>query len=145
MHALETLESLRIASTLVERTDAGADAVQIAAATIALWREIDRVLAPILGRNGVATLYKRSLHLTCHFHPWLRGTHEGVLKTIELAALQSALAKQAPADAAAASADLLRTFHELLTSLIGPLLTEQLLGAVWATSSSGAPAQDTSP
>ena len=40
---------------------------------------------------------------------------------------------------------LLQTFYELLASLVGPSLTERLLRSVWAHSSSGPPAQDTSP
>ena len=39
----------------------------------------------------------------------------------------------------------LQTFHELLATLVGPSLTERLLRSVWADSSSGPPAQDTSP
>lgn len=110
-------------------------------------RAIDVALSPIIGQRGVAMLYKRSLYLVIPAHPWLAGTHEGGHATIDLAALESVFAQQSNHHAAAAGGAFLQTFHELLSSLIGPSLTERLLRPVWApfSSSSGAPAQDPSP
>lgn len=111
---------------------------------VATWQEIDLALRPILGQRGVASLYKRSVHLVAPAHPWLAGLLEGEGADMDLAALNASISKQGSADAAAAGDVLLHTFQTLLVSLIGPALTRQLLRPVWANSSSGAPAQETS-
>lgn len=64
---------------------------------------------------------------------------------MNLAALQPLIAEQPHADAFAAAALLLRTFHELLTTLIGPSLTERLLRSVATSLPSRPSAQDISP
>ena len=69
---------------------------------------------------------------------------EGIPTAIDLATLKSVLAQQSSADAAGDGA-LLQTFYDLLASLVGPSLTERMLRSIWKTSTSGAPAQDTSP
>lgn len=141
----EDREGRRIAAALAQRAGEGADAARIAEAVCATWQAIDAALAPILGSRGVAALYKRSLYLTGAAHPWLAGLHDSVQDTIELSALRPVLAQQTVADAAAGGNALLQALNQLLASLIGPSLTERLLCSVWADSSSGAPAQDTSP
>jgi hypothetical protein len=138
-------ESSRLAAPLAHRVAKDADAARIAEAIASTWQEIDAALTPIIGQRGVAALYKRSLYLTAATHPWLGATHQSVQPTLDLAALRSVFAQQTSADAAAGGSALLQTFHELLASLVGPSLTERLLRSVWADSSSGSPAQDTSP
>lgn len=141
---MEDLESRRIALTLERRIGDGADAAYVAETIVLLWREIDAALRPILGQRGVAALYKRSLHLCCADRPWLAGLQQGLPTAMDLDALQSAFARQDSAIAAAAGGDLLQTFQDLLTSLVGPSLAERLLQSVWTSPSSGAPAQDIS-
>ncbi|MEO8298963.1 MAG: hypothetical protein ABI574_14265, partial [Burkholderiales bacterium] len=141
----QSLDHPRIAPPLGHRIDGQADAAQIAAATTAIWQEIDAALTPILGRRGVAALYQRSLSLGTARHPWLTGQPVGSAATLDLGALKLDLAQQTSADAAAGSSTLLLTFHGLLTSLVGASLTERLLRSVWTPSSSGPAAQDTSP
>ena len=138
---VESQESQRIAAALVRRAET---AQQIADAMVSTWQAIDAALSPIIGQRGVAMLYKRSLYLIAPTHPWLAGTHEGSQATMDLAALRSVFAQQSSTHAAAAGGAFLQTFHELLSSLIGPSLTERLLRPVWAPFSSGPPAQDTS-
>jgi hypothetical protein len=137
-------EGQRIAAALAHRAGRDADAAQIADAVCATWQAIDAALSPVLGSRGVAALYKRSLYLTGAAHPWLALLHDGVQHTIELSALKPVIAQQTSADAAAGGNALLQAFYQLLASLVGPSLTERLLRSVWADSSSGAPAQDTS-
>lgn len=112
---------------------------------VSIWRAIDTVLSPIVGQRGVAMLYKRSLYLVSSAHPWLVGLHEGNQTTMDLAALESVFAQQSSQHASIAGGAFLQAFHELLSSLIGPSLTERLLRPVWAPFSSGPSAQDTSP
>jgi hypothetical protein len=108
-----------------------------------LWHGIDVALSPIIGERGVAALYKRSLHLTCSAHSWLASVQEHSAQPGDFAALRTALAGHPRADAAAASAALLQTFLDLLTSLIGAALTEQLLASVGDTFASAAAQDDT--
>lgn len=141
---MESPESNVIALALAHQVKQGADAAQIAATVVSTWHAIEAALYPIVGYRGVASLYKRSLHLTSPAHPWLAVLQEGFQGTMDLAALQSVLTQQEEADAAAGGGDLLRTFYELLASLVGPSLTDRLLHSIWADPTSGPHAQDTS-
>jgi len=141
-------ESPQVAAALTLRPADDADAARVAQSMVAAWRDIDRLLAPVVGTRGVAALYKRSLHLTAAAHPWLAGAqagaHEGVPMSMDLDLLGTMLARQNVASAAAGGEALLRTFYDLLATLIGPSLTGRLLHSVWITYLSGPPAQDTS-
>ena len=141
--SLESQDSSQATAALAQRVGASASAAQITNAIVSIWQEIDAALLPIIGARGVAALYKRSLHLTATTHPWLAGMHEGVQTAIDLAPLKSVLARQSSDDARAGGNALLASFHQLLSTLVGPSLTERLLRAVWANTSSGPPAQDT--
>lgn len=107
-----------------------------------IWQEIDAVLSPIIGGPGVAMLYRRSHHLVGPAFPWLASASGDSQGGMDLEALDAALAAQDVVAAASACGVLLQTFHELLASLIGASLTEQLLLPVWANFSGGSAAQD---
>ena len=109
---------------------------------VAIWQDIDATLRPILGQRGVASLYRRSLHLTTAAHPWFAGMQDATHPALDLAALEATLAAQDKLEAAAGAGDLLQAFHELLASLVGTSLTDQLLSSIWANFSRGDPAQD---
>jgi hypothetical protein len=141
---MESHESNLIAVPVTDLARKGADAAQIADAMVSTLQKIDAALSPIIGKGGVGALYKRSLYLTGQTHSWMAGMHDGVHTTMDLAALKSVLAQQGITNAAAAGSALLQAFYELLSSLVGPSLTEQLLRSVWTDSLSAAPAQDTS-
>jgi hypothetical protein len=123
----------------VAKDIAAADMVD---ASVATWRNIETALAPIIGINGVAALYKRSLHLASSVHPWLAVLREGDPTTVDLSALESIIMQQTGAQAADGTRHLLQTFHQLLGSLVGPSLTERLLRPVRAGSLGEAPLQD---
>lgn len=122
---------------------ANADAALVADAAVARWETIRDVLAPLLGQRGVAALYRRTLHIACRAHPCLSdavGAHD-VATFLELRKVLS----QQPADTAAAATDAsLQTFHELLGSLVGEVMTQKLLGTTWSPIFSGSPKQDRS-
>ncbi len=101
-------------------------AQQIAEAIVLRWQKIEFGLCPIIGRRGVAALYKRSLHLTSQTYPWLASTDNG----INFAAFKVALEQQNSADAIAAGDALLETFYELFSTLVGSSLSERLLFSV---------------
>jgi hypothetical protein len=125
------LESDRIIVALGRRvgSDPGADGV--ARSIASLWRDIDVNLSPILGARGVAMLYKRSLVLASAVHAWLPRVDEPLPTAVDLAPLQAALMQQDNAVALDGGSAFLRTFYELLSSLVGPSLTERLLRSIW--------------
>lgn len=118
-----------IAAPLARRVGPSAGAVQIAAAMSIILQEIDAALAPVIGARGVVALYKRSAHLACPAHLWLSVARDDPM------ALAEVLAKRSDAEAEAGADAFLRSFRELLVSLIGSALTERLLHAVWVTHS----------
>lgn len=130
--------------TLARLAREGADAASIATDAVAIWRDIDAALVPIIGQAGVTALYKRSLYLARVSHPRLATVYEAVSVSDGYATLHSVVSQQATAaDAIAAIGTLLQTFHDLLAHLIGESLTERLLRSVWDPPSSGHAVQDT--
>lgn len=92
----------------------------------------------------MAALFNRSLKIALREFPWLGEGHQGVLAEVDASALKAALLRQ-PADTALAGGTaLFIAYHELLASLVGPSLTDQLLRAVWTLPSGVPPEQETS-
>src|SRR5688500_6699558 len=92
-----------------------------------------------MGQGSIAVLYLRSLHIIRAAYPWLEATHEELHKPMDLVSLRGVLVQQTSVEAAAAGGALVQTFYDLLASLIGPALTEQLPRAVWETFLGGPP------
>lgn len=122
------------------------DCAQTADLAIATWRKIDDALWPIIGHAGMAALFKRSLYLARADQPVLTALVDVEIAPGDYAPLRETMTQQSSADAAATvQAALLKTFLDVLTSLIGAELTERLLRSVWANNpSSGEAVQDTS-
>ena len=113
------------------RAASGATAPAVAAASAAgLWEALTAALAPIIGARGVDALYRRSLYLSRSAHPCLEKAFEGTPLPGDFSGLRLALATVDGGAAAAAHAALIRTFRELLTTLIGASLVERLLAGV---------------
>lgn len=142
---LENKEALPWPPPLAGRVPANANAEQLADAILAVWRDIDEALHPIVGHRGVAALYNRSLRLAAAAHPWLTRGHPDALTAIDVTALRADLLQQTAAEAAAAGAALCQSFEQLLASLVGPALTAQLLQSVWTHPADSPPAQDNTP
>ncbi|MHC8390106.1 hypothetical protein ACYZTM_19180 [Pseudomonas sp. MDT2-39-1] len=138
-------ESRQIVASLAHRVGPNADIARIAQAIISTLQDMDVALTPIIGPQGVAALYRRSLHLCASTHPRLAGTYDKVPAGMELTALKSVIVEQNDADALFFGEVLLTTFYELLTTLIGPSLTERLLRGMWEPSLSDTPSQENSP
>jgi len=136
-------ETPGVVVTLARLAREDADATSIAMDAVAVWRDINAALAPIIGHAGVAALYKRSLYLAQTSHPCLATVYESVSPSDEYATLQSVLSQQTTPDVIAAIGTLLQTFHDLLARLIGESLTGRLLRSVWYPPSSGHAVQDT--
>jgi hypothetical protein len=125
--SLDSQPTRWVAAVLAKRSGAHPDAIQIADGTIAVWYDIISALKSIIGRQGVAALYDRSVALCARTHPWLERSRTG---NVDLDGLRAVIAQQNTDDAAAGSSELLQTFYEVLVSLIGPALCEQLLASV---------------
>ena len=137
-------ERLSIVAPLAVRVEPDADVAQFVAAVIATFNEIATVLAPIIGRGGVAALYKRSVHLASRTHPWLAEAAEDAEQPLlTFASLHAVLERQSQTQATEGGHHLLQVFRDLLASLIGPALTGQLLGTVWVAAPSPPPAENT--
>lgn len=121
----------------------GATAQQIALAVATAADDIDHALAPVVGLNGVAALYKRTLHVAGQAHACLLASAFGGSLSDHAAAWTTALQGQTASQAAAAGAAFLQTFHQLLVTLVGLSLAERLLRPVWANILSGSSAKDT--
>ncbi|UKE70005.1 MULTISPECIES: hypothetical protein [Xanthomonas translucens group] len=134
-------------SALARQAAVGIEASVVAASVAATWQQIEQALTPILGARGVAALFKRALFLTKGGFPWLHDAFVAIEASSEHNALdifRVVLSQQSAATAAAGAGAFLSTFHDVLISMIGATLTERLLQSVWATFSSGYPAQDIS-
>ncbi len=117
-------------AVLARRSGVDSDAVHVADAVISVWQDIVAVLQTIIGRQGVAALYDRSVSLASGTYPWLAASLSGPDNSLDLAALRSAIAGRSNEEAAAGSGELLQTFYDVLASLIGPALCDQLLSVV---------------
>ncbi|WP_283184458.1 hypothetical protein [Pseudomonas svalbardensis] len=135
----------QIVASLARRVGDIADLAKIAHAIISTLQDMDAALTPIIGQQGVAALYRRSLQLCSSVHPRLAGTYDRVQAELDLTALKSVLVEQSEADALFFGEVMLTSFDELLTTLIGPSLTARLLRDVWEPSLSDTPSQENSP
>ena len=130
-------------ATPPRQADGGSAAV--ANTMVWTWKDINVVLVPLVGQRGVAALYNRSLYLTAKAFPWLTIVPADIEAPIDLDALEALLNQQGVAAATEGSAALLRTFHKLISTLIGQSLTERLLLPVWEKYSIASPAQEPLP
>ena len=145
--AIKTMgnQSDRIAAVLADRAGSGAGSAHVTDAIVDTCRGIDAALTPVIGTRGVAALWQRSLHASARSHAWLARAAEGSQTGIDLAPLRSVFEQQSDAHAAAAGGELLQTFYELMTSLVGESLTERLLRTAWAPFLSASTSADPSP
>lgn len=111
-----------------------ADTSQVADAAVAQWLQIDQALHPIIGHRGVAALFNRSVKHTAARFPWLGQDPQDALAVVDPSVLKAALLLQTAAEATAGVDSLFQSLRDLLTSLVGSSLTDQLLRSVCAHS-----------
>ena len=133
------LDTRRLAAPLAYRLGDGADTEALAVAFVAVWREVDAALRPVIGARGVAALFHRSVHLASAGHPWLAGARQGSQVEPDLGAVSDLLRRQHTDTALAGADEFLATFHVLLATLIGPSLTERLLRSAWGPPATPSP------
>ena len=132
-----------MAASLLRDSEAGVGAV--VDAVVLAWTQIDRELAPIIGTAGVAAMFRRSLHLCTRDHPVLAAACVPTQRSLDVEPLRALLLAAEATSAAMLGAELLQTFHELLSRMVGPSLTERLLRPVWKDFSGDAPTEDPLP
>jgi hypothetical protein len=76
-------------------------------------------------------MWQRTVSVTSSKHPWLVANPRDAAALLDPLALLPTLVAQEPAVAAQAATDLSAAFQELLISLIGAELSEQLLADAW--------------
>lgn len=102
-------------------------AVDVATTVVAVWRDVDTALRPIVGPRGVVALFNRSVQLTAAAHPWLGALSQDPQAEFHFSAVADLFSQQEVPAAVAGGDALLLAFHQLLSSLIGASLTERLL------------------
>lgn len=114
-----------MAAALAERPEA---VVEI---SIWFWNRLAPELIAIVGTGGFRPLYARSVKLAGKRFPWLSSGLATPDYAGEFSELRSRLGGQSLAEAALASEDLFNVFFDLLASLIGESLTNQILNSAW--------------
>lgn len=99
--------------------------------TIGLWGRLAADLISIIGEGGFQSLYARSVHLTSVSFPWLALNHPSQPTDSRFAGLRTSLEGRDFTEASEASIALLTTFIDILTLLIGELLTTSILRSAW--------------
>src|SRR6202034_4165228 len=92
--SLESQPTRWISAVLAKRSGAHPDAIQIADGTVAVWYDIISALKSIIGRQGVAALYGRSVVLNARTYPWLESSHTGNDHSVDLDGLRTVIAQQ---------------------------------------------------
>jgi len=119
-----TLERQQIIAGLVAQRPE-----KIADTATAHWENLANEIISVVGKDGFASLYERSLHLAQLTIPWLTpGSSAAAHNSDRFVEL---VANQAPNDAWAAHSLLLTIFTDILASLIGEQLTANLLRSAW--------------
>jgi hypothetical protein len=131
--------SEKIAEALIGLLEGHADAARVAGVVVRTWIDIESALSPVLGKRGVAALYKRSLHLSGPSHDWLSDIEEASTSAIDFEMLQKTFVAQSNVEAISAAAAMLKAFCELLVSLVGTALTERLLSPLLTSFQAGHP------
>lgn len=91
------------------------------------WLRLAAQLSPLVGENGFAALYTRTIRLVRPQFPWLSASPSGTSIAQLLEVLMGDLQRVEPDIAECAHVGLLDTFTKLLSTLIGEALTIRLL------------------
>ena len=138
---MENRLSHQLAETLALRFGPNASSDQLAHVISSTCLEISEALDPVLGQTGVSALFQCSLDHTIKAHPWLAAMGEDMYAPVNLENLKAILSQQSLESAAAGGTDFLMSFCQVLSSLIGISLTEQLLQPIWKSNLELSPAQ----
>lgn len=105
-------------------------------AAVIQWELMAAKIIAIVGKGGFNSLYARSVFLTQVTYPWLAACVLSQQQEQLFTALKIGFEAQTPAQAREANSALLTTFTDILTSLIGDQLTENILYSAWGDGAS---------
>jgi hypothetical protein len=121
----------RVERAIARATPSGITAEAAATGVLSGWRPMFNVLTPVIGEGGVTALFLRTCNITRPETDWASSPGAG-LRTIDgLEHLSSMLLDRTVDEIRTANHQMLSTFITTLASLIGPVLTEHLLGLAW--------------
>ena len=106
------------------------------------WRCIAQQLCPLIGESGFCALFGRAVHMVGPDHAWLSPQQACRSPEQLFGLLEERMALVDGARAAAANEVLLRTFTQLLETLIGKALTGRLFASATAAADQPANAQE---
>ena len=106
------------------------------------WRRIAQQLCPIIGESGFCALFGRAVHVVGPEHAWLAPQQSCRSPEQLFGLLEERMALVDAGRAAAANDTLLRTFTQLLATLIGETLTGRVLSSAMAAADPQASVQE---
>ena len=109
---------------------------------LGLWEKLALELVVIIGEGGFSSLYARSVFLSKARFPWLIDTTSPEKTKQPLVELRTKLAGRTFEEISAANILLLRTFSDILVTLIGEELTNIILRSAWGNSASENPVKE---
>lgn len=93
-------------------------------------------LTSLVSEEGFRSVFERSVFLTSHKFAWL-GVEQSLPSALPLSDLKAKLAQQEFTEAREASTALLLNISDLMASLIGELLTIDILRSAWGKDTFG--------
>jgi hypothetical protein len=129
MHNNKTTQPLSIADLLAAQTPLDAGAVpQLAMRS---WHQLATQLTPYIGEAGFCALYGRAMRLTQAGYDWLPSPPSAASPKVLFETMAQALENVDGVAAAQANAELLETFTNILSTLIGEVLATRILNSAW--------------
>ncbi|MFC7513499.1 hypothetical protein ACFQUU_00625 [Herbaspirillum sp. GCM10030257] len=113
-------------------------------AALRCWHKLESQLTPLIGDAGFSALYGRALRLTQPHFSWLTAPVAGQPSRAALERLLLDLRAADPHSASQAQYVLLATFKRLMSTLIGEVLTNQILNSASIDESYGMNIQEKS-
>lgn len=108
-----------------------------------LWERLAIELVAIIGEGGFLSLYARSVHLAGATYPWLQRAQPPVEIKASFASLKESLEAREAAEIEEASIALFIVFTDILATLIGTLLTANILRSAWGDAPSDSASKET--
>jgi hypothetical protein len=111
--------------------------------TIRLWEKLASELISIIGEGGFQSMYSRSLHLAGVDFPWMEQSHPWHRTDEDFLGLRSSFEGRDLNEISEASIALLTIFIDILATLIGELLTTNILCKAWGDDASDIAGKET--
>jgi hypothetical protein len=128
---------------LIDRAGEAPGLQALSSASLGMYDDLSRVMAPLIGPLGVEALTSRALHLAQRDYPWLVTTPKREQAEGRCAQVISCLEPRDPAAGIEALAAVFGLVTGLLATFIGEDLTMGLLQNAWPDAFAGSGVQET--